>query len=255
MYMDKWELTIDNFKIENASDKCLWYNSFAHALNYSCNVWMIRIVQKVWKVLLHQYINDFWFWDITWINLSWEVYSKIKPWERWSQAQLLTSSYWLWISVTPIQMAAAYSVLANGGVYIKPRIIEEIRFPEWKTIIYKKEVERRVIKETTSELITKMLVDSAKNWVASNWDVEGYSVAWKTGTSQIPYKWSYEEWVWSTIWSYAWYWPAEDPKFVIIVKLDRPRTNEYWGQTSAYLFNQVAAYLFDYYWIPSKNTK
>ncbi len=255
MYMDKWELTIDNFTIENASDKCLGYNSFAHALNYSCNVWMIRIVQRVWKVLLYQYFNDFWFWEVTWINLSWEVYSKIKPWERWSQAQLLTSSYWLWISVTPLQMATSYSVLANGWIYIKPRIVEEIRFPEWKTIVYKKEVERRVIKESTSELITKMLVDSATNWVASNWDVEWYSVAWKTGTSQIPYKWSYEEWVWSTIWSYAWYWPAEDPKFVIIVKLDRPRTNEYWGQTSAYIFNQVAAYLFDYYWIPSKNTK
>jgi len=96
MYMDKGELTIDKFTIKNVSDKCLWYNSFAHALNYSCNVWMIRIVQRAWKVLFHQYLNEFWFWELTKIDLHWEVFSKIKPWERWSQAQLLTSSYWLW---------------------------------------------------------------------------------------------------------------------------------------------------------------
>jgi cell division protein FtsI/penicillin-binding protein 2 len=253
MYLDEWELTIDNFTISNVSKKCLWYNSFANALNYSCNVWMIRIVQKVWKVLLHQYFNDFWFWELSWINLDWEVYATIKPWERWSQAQLLTSSYWLWVSVTPLQMAAAYSVLANNWVYIKPRILEEIRFPDWKIIKYKKEEERRVIKKTTAELITKMLVDSVVNWVANFWGVEWYSVAWKTGTSQIPYKWWYETWLWSTIWSFAWYWPAEDPKFVIIIKLDRPRKwDGYWGNTSWFMFHEVAAYLFDYYWIPKK---
>lgn len=256
MYVDKWEVTIDNFTIKNVSDKCLWYNSFGFALNYSCNVWMIRIVQKVWKVLIHQYFNDFWFWELTGIELYGEVSSQIKPWERWSQAQLLTSSYWLWISITPLQMATAYSVLANWWVYIKPRIIEEIQFPEWKLIKYKKEIIRRVIKKSTSDLIIKMLVSSASDWVAQKWNVEWYSVAWKTGTSQIAYKWRYETGQWATIWSYAWFWPAEDPKFVIIVKLDRPRAGQwYWWATSAYLFKDVATYLFDYYWIPKKNIK
>jgi cell division protein FtsI/penicillin-binding protein 2 len=253
MYLDKWEVTIDNFTISNVSKKCLWYNSFWHALNYSCNVWMIRIVQSVWKVLMHQYFNDFWFWNLTWVNLDWEVYSKINPRERWSQAQLLTSSYWLWVSVTPLQMAAAYSVLANGWIYLKPRIIDEIRYPDWKIIKYKTEEQRRVIKQSTSELITTMLVDSVVNWVANFWGVEWYSVAWKTWTAQIPYKWGYETWQWSTIWSFAWYWPAEDPKFVIIVKLDRPRKwDGYWGNTSWFMFHEVSAYLFDYYWIPKK---
>ena len=256
MYMDKWEVTIDSFTIKNVSDKCLWYNSFAHALNYSCNVWMIRIVQRVWKALVHQYFNDFWFWELTEVNLHWEVYSQIKSWERWSMAQLLTSSYWLWVSVTPLQMASAYSTLANWWVYIRPRVIDEIRFPEWKIVKYKKEEVRRVIKESTSATVIDMLVDSASNWVAQNWNVEGYSVAWKTWTSQIPYKWKYEEWQWSTIWSYAWFWPAEDPKFVIIVKLDRPRTGQgYWGATSSYIFKDIATYLFDYYSIPKKSVK
>ena len=252
MYMDKWQVTIDNFTIENVSDKCLWYNSFAHALNYSCNVWMIRIVQRVWKALMHQYQNDFWFWEITWVDLYGEVYSQLKPWERWSQAQLLTNSYGLWISVTPLHMAAAYSTLANGWIALKPRIIDEIRFPDGKIIKYKKEEQRRVIKESTSISITNMLVDTATNGSAVNWYVEWYSTAGKTWTAEIPYRWRYETWPWFTNASYAWFWPAEDPKFVIIVKLERPRVSQYWGATSAHIFKEVASYLYDYYSIPRK---
>jgi cell division protein FtsI/penicillin-binding protein 2 len=97
-----------------------------------------------------------------------------------------------------------------------------------------------------------MLNDSINNWVALNWNVPWYSLAWKTWTSQIPYKWKYEKWVWTTIWSFAWFWPIEDPKFVIIVKLDRPRTEEYWGKTSAFIFRDISKYLLEYYHIPKK---
>ena len=253
MYLDEWKLSIDDFTIKNVSDKCLGYHSFAHALNYSCNVWMIRIVQKIWKVLLYQYLNDFGFSEKTWISLSWEVTSRIKNWERWSMAQLLTSSYWLWVSITPLQMANAYSVLANGGLYMKPKIMDKIEFPSGKKIEYKNEIIRKVIKKSTSEIITSMLNSSINNWAAKNWNVKEYSLAWKTWTSQIVYKWVYEKWVWSTIASFAWYWPIQDPKFVIVIKLDRPRTNEYGWQTSAFLFKQTAEYLLDYYGIPKNS--
>ncbi len=254
MYQDDWELNIDNFTIKNIAKQCMWYNTFGNALNYSCNVWMIRIVQRVWKVLLHQYLEDFWFWEITQIDLEGEVSWKIKPWEKWSRAQLFTSSYWLWINITPLQMAAAYSVIANWGVYIRPSIIEEIRFPDWKIVKYKLEPVRRVIKESTSKTVTNMLADWCTNWVAKNWVVEWYNIACKSWTAQIAYKWKYETWVWSTIWTFAWYGPVEDPRFVIIVKLDRIRTSAYGWETSWRIFSDVARYLFDYYWIPKKET-
>jgi stage V sporulation protein D (sporulation-specific penicillin-binding protein) len=254
MYMDKWEVTIDNFTIKNDSAECLGYHSFAHALNYSCNVWMIRIVQRVWKVLMHQYFQDFWFWEKTWITLSWEVFAQIKPWERWSVAQLLTSSYGLWVSVTPLQMAQAYSILANGWLYVRPTVVDALEFPDGRKVEYKKEIERRVIKKTTSSIVTAMLYSSIEDWVAKNAKVPWYSMAWKTGTAQIPYRWSYETWVWSTIASFAGYGPVQDPKFVIIVKLDRPRENAWYGwRSSAFLFKEVSEYLLDYYWIPKKS--
>lgn len=249
-YDDKWSVKIDQFEIKNESKECLWYHTFEHALDFSCNVWMIRVFQRVGKALVSEYFEAFWFGELTWVDLEWEVYAPLWPWEKWSMANLFTKSYWLWIAATPLQMASAYNVLANWWIYVKPKIIEKIIYPNWSEINYKTEEKRRVIKESTSKTITKMLHHWVEKWFAKSWWVEWYSLAWKTWTAQILYKWKYQSWAGWTNASYWGYWPIEDPKFVIIVKLERPRTNVYGSATSWDLFRQVATYLFDYYWIP-----
>lgn len=251
-YNDIWKVTIDNFTISNVDSKCLGYNTFTHALNFSCNVWMIRIIQRVWKALLHKYLVDFGFWEPTGITLDGEVSSKIQPYEKWSTAKLLTSSYGLGISVTPLQMAAAYSAIANGGIYMKPYIVESVEHSDGKKVEYEPQALRRVLKESTSSTVTNMLVEWVEQGVAGNGAVEGYSVAGKTGTSQIAYRGKYETWAASTNWSFAWFAPAEDPKFVIIVKLERPRTSQYGGATSAHIFSEITSELLEYYAIPKK---
>lgn len=252
MYQDNWSLRIDQFEISNVSSKCLWYHSFGYALNYSCNVWMIRIAQRYWRVLAYNYLKSFWFEKPTNISLAWEVTSEIRDLNHWSISNLLTSSYWLWVSVTPLQMATAYSILANWWIYIKPHIIDTIEYWDKKVLKYKTEQEYRVIKPETSKIITNMLVNSINNWVAQTWNVEWYTLAWKTWTAQIASRGWYEEWEASTYASFAWFWPAEDPKFVIIVKLNRPRTSQYWSKTSAEIFKSISEYLLDYYKIPKK---
>lgn len=251
-YQDDGKVTIDNFTIRNVDDDCLWYNTFQNAFNYSCNVWMIRIVQKMWKALLHKYFTEFWFWEKTEITLDWEVTTKIEPYEKWSTAKLLTSSYWLWVSVTPLQIASAYATIANWWVYMKPYLVDSIKYSDGKQVNFSPQAVRRVLKEDTADIVTDMLVASVDDWVAGNGRVEWYSIAGKTGTSQIAYKWSYEDWIASTNGSFAWYAPAEDPRFVILVKLERPRTSPYWGATSAYMFWELAKELLEYYWVPKK---
>jgi len=252
-YEDKWKVTIDNFTIRNVDDDCLGYKTFQNALNFSCNVWMIRIVQKMWRALVHKYFVDFWFWEATWVTLDWEVSSKIEPYEKWSIAKLLTSSYWLWVSVTPLQIAAAYATIANEWVYMKPYLVESIKYNDGKEVNYEPQALRRVLNTNTANIVTQMLVSWVEEGVAWNGRVEGYSIAGKTGTSQIAYRGKYETGVASTIGSFAWFAPAEDPRFVIIVKLDRPRTSQYWGATSAYVFWDIAKELLEYYGIPKRN--
>lgn len=252
MYQDNWSVKIDEFTIKNVSSKCLWYNTFQNAMNFSCNVWMIRIAQAIWKNIYHKYLDSFGFWKSTWIELSWEVAWSLAPVEAWSRAQLFTTSYWLWVWVTMVQMAAAYSTIANGWIYYKPQIIKKIEFADWKVDIYKPNPTHRVLKESTSKLMTEVLVDWVEKWEAKVWKVEWYTLAWKTWTAQIAYKWKYETWAASTMASYAWFWPAEDPKFVIIVRVERPRKSEWWGATAWKTFNKIAKYLLSYYKIPPK---
>jgi cell division protein FtsI/penicillin-binding protein 2 len=251
-YQNSWPIKIDQFPISDIAHQCRWYHTFSRAINYSCNVWMVRIAQKIWKALLYNYLSDFWFWKSTEITLDWEVVAPMKNYGKWSNAQLYTTSYWLWINVTQLQMWVAYSALANWGLILRPQIIDKIDFRDNKIIKFKKEIIRRAIDEKTSQVMIDVLVNSIEKWVAKNWKVEWYLLAWKTWTAQIAYKWTYEDkdMPWATNASFAWFWPAQDPKFVIIVKLVRPRTNNYWGLTSAYVFADVAKYLLNYYKIP-----
>ncbi len=255
MYQDDWFLTIDNFKISNVSDRCLWYQTFSNALRWSCNVWMIRIVQKVWKTLMHQYLEKFWIWFKTWIELSWETASRMQPWENWSQAWLLTRSYGLWLSVTQMQVAAAYNVLANGWIFVKPKIIDKIVYPDGRVVNFKTEEQRRVIKESSAQKVTQMLYDWTHSWwwAAEQWAIDDYRFALKSWTAQIAYMWGYETWVWSTVASFAWYWPIEDPRFVMVVSLERPRTSVYGWSTSSKIWQDIWNYLVDYFEIPKRD--
>ena len=84
-----------------------------------------------------------------------------------------------------LQMAAAYSVLANGGIYMQPYIIESMLYPDGKKIETVPTPLRRVIKESTAKQVTAMLVDGVRNGFAKDGAVQGYTLAGKTGTSQI----------------------------------------------------------------------
>ena len=253
LYRDINELQVWDFTIKNLDTKNCWgLHSFSNALDFSCNVWMVRIVQRLWTLLVYNYFQKFGFDEITWVNLEWEVTGKMRDWEKWSKSQLYTSSYGLGISVTPLQMAAAYSVIANGWVYYTPTVVDKVEFADGKVIKYKTEPQRRVIKESTSKIMTKILVHWVKEGAAKRWNVEWYNLAGKTGTAQIPFRWKYETWQASTMASFAGYWPAEDPQFVVVIKLERPRTTNYWWASAAYLFNEISEYLLDIYNIPKR---
>ena len=253
LYQDNNKLTVGPFTIGNVDKtNCGWLKSFSNALDYSCNVWFVRMVQKLWKLMVYNYFENFGFDSKTWVTLEWETAGKLENWTKLWDTRFYTNSYGLGMSVTPLQMAAAYSVIANGGLYYTPRVVDSIEFSDGKTITYKTEIQRRVLKESTSKLMTKLLVHGITDWAANKAYIEWYNLAGKTGTAQIASRGWYEDWVASTNASFAWYWPAEDPKFVVIVKLERPRTSNYWGSTSSYIFRDIAEYLLDVYKVPKK---
>lgn len=252
MYYDKGYVKVDKFTIKNVIAACKGHHTLQHAMNYSCNVGMIHIVQKLGKNLYYKYLDSFGFWKKTGITLEGEISWKLEVPEKWSKAQMFTMSYGLGIGVTQLQIATAYSTMVNGGIYYKPQIVKEIDYGNGKKIIYEPEPTHRVLKESTSKTMIDVLVDGVEKWEARAWKIPWYKIGWKTGTAQIAYKGRYEKWAAATVASYAWFWPAEDPRFVIIVKVVRPRTSEWWGSTAGETFNKIAKYLLLYYKIPPK---
>ncbi len=259
-YYDKWYVELDygggqKGKISNVSSNCTGRHTYLHALDWSCNVGMIDIIQKIWPSLFHKYINDFWLGTKTNITLDGEHYARIDPYEKWSRTQFFTMSFGQGINITLLQMATAYSILANGWVYMEPYIVESMTYPDGKKIDTIPTPLRRVIKEETAKKITAMLVDGVRNGFAKKWWVAGYAMAGKTGTSQIPYKWGYENRILGqdlghTVTSYGGFAPASNPKFVLIVSINRPRTDQYSENTSSALYSEIAEYLLEYYKIP-----
>jgi len=254
-FMDTGPLKIDEFEIKNSTNLYKGKTTMSDVIAYSLNTGMSFVAKKIGKNLMYQYLKDFGFGAYTNIQLEGEAKGDLVYYKRWSKAQLLTTSFGQGIVVTPLQVITGWCALANGGKLMEPYIVDSI-IREGKVIKTEPQIIKRVISEETSSIITAMLVYSARYGYAKAGAVDGYLVAGKTGTSQIAGPGGkYEKGDGATITSFAGYAPALQPKFVILVKFDRPRIGEgTWGETTAApTFKKITEFLMNYYNIqPSK---
>jgi len=251
-YYDTGEISVDEYTIHNATQACLGFHDMTHALNYSCNIGMVTIAKKLGKSLFYNYIINYGFGERTDIELDEESKGVVPFYRNWAAANLATIAFGQGISVTPLQMAVAYSALANGGLVLQPHIVQEIISPDGKTDETGVDIVRRVISKETADTMTAMLISSVENGVARKVRLEKYFIAGKTGTSQIAAKnrAGFEEGEGTTIASFAGYAPANNPKFVMIVKINRPRSSQWGESTAAVLFKDISEFLLEYYNIP-----
>ena len=245
--------------IGNALNKYRGLQTMTNAIEESSNIGMSYVARKLGRSLFYKYITEFGFGDFTYIDLVGEQKGALTYWKKWPEAQLLTTSFGQGISVTPVQVATAWSALANGGVLMQPQLVKAIITAEGERKDHDPEVVRRVISETASQQISAMLVSSTENGVAEPGKVKGYRVAGKTGTSQMACSDShrcqigkYEKGPGTTITSFAGYGPIAKPKFVVLVKFERPRIGDNtWGSTTAApVFRDLVEFLFQYYDVP-----
>ncbi|MBI5414250.1 penicillin-binding protein 2 [Candidatus Peregrinibacteria bacterium] len=237
--------------IKNGDGKYLGVQTMIQVLERSANLGMAAVAKKLGKGVMYEYLNEFGFGKETFVELAQEIPGKLNHYTKWSTAALLNTAFGQGISTTPLQVITAWSTLANGGLLPEPHIVSEIQHPDGST--QKTEPKyKSVLKADTAATLTSMLVSSVENGVARKGGVPGYKVAGKTGTSQIAgADGNYEDTSHdgSTITSFAGYAPADDPKFVILVKFDRPRIGpSTWGEnTAAPTFKLIAEFLLDYY--------
>jgi len=252
-YQDDGSVKIDIYTIQDADKTaCMWYHSFQEALVNSCNVWMIRIVEALGKEIYYNYLNKFWFWNATEIELAEEKNWSIPNASATSMAWFFNNSFWQWVTVTQIQLAAAYSTLVNWWKYIKPTIISQIREKSANSdsITIQEKVAhslRQVIRpEVSDEMRTALFTVAATNDQYKNARVEWYRLGAKSWTSQIAYKWRYQRWVWWTQATFAWIVSIDDPEYIVLIWLSRPRTSQWWVWTAWKIFGEIATFLIWY---------
>lgn len=155
--------------------------------------------------------------------------------ELWTESYIATNAYGQGIAVTPIQMVTAVAALANGGRLMQPYIVQEIHAGDR---VYRQEpnVSSRPVSEEAAQQLNAMAVAAVSREVDSA-QVEGYTIAGKTGTAEIPEGGVYLSD--ATIGSFIGWLPADDPEMVVLVKLDRTTASPWGSQTAAPTFAEL----------------
>jgi len=249
-YDDEGSVVIGQYTIKNSDGKSNGIQTMTQVLEKSLNTGAIFAVRSLGPEAFQKYVEDFGFGQLTGVDLDTEAPGNTESLSKRGEIWSATASFGQGISVTPLQMAAAFSALANGGKLIKPFVVDSVRHPDGTVQKTEPVAVRQVITKRASTLVSGMLVRVVENGHGKKAGVPGYWVAGKTGTAQIPAKdgSGYEKDV--TIGSFAGFAPVDDPAFVMVVRIDRPKDTP-WAETSAApVFGDIAKFLLQYMEIP-----
>jgi len=220
-------------------------------LEKSLNTGMIDVVKKVGYKKFAEYVKNFGFGEKTGIELETEGLSNIKNLLRNTirPVEAATASFGQGITVTPLQMISSYSAIANGGILMKPFLVEKIVDTNGKEQLTQARQIRRVMTEKSALLLSGMMVNVVDGGHAKLAGVGGYYVAGKTGTAQVADKERGGYLEDKTIHTFVGFAPVEEPKFVMLVKLDDPKDVKYSASSAAPLFGRLADFILNYYQI------
>ena len=146
----------------------------------------------------------------------------VRPLAEWYPVDLGTISFGQGLSITPLQLAAAYAAIANGGTLFRPYVVASRRDADGEHRTAPAPL-RRVISSQTAATLRTMLTATVDHGIANAAALKAYSVAGKTGTAQIPSNdGRYVDDAYIS--SFAGFVPAEDPQLVVVVVLERPES-------------------------------
>ncbi len=256
-YIDTGSVRAAEYTIKNAEGKVYGKRTMTEVLEESINTGVIYVEKLVGNRKFKEYVERFGFGDQTGIELPAEADGNIGNLEHIKRdVEFYTASFGQGITVTPLQLVTAYSALANGGMLMKPQIIEKKVHSDGTEEVIQPHVVHRVISEEASKQISEMLRSVVVNGHGKRADVQGYLIGGKTGTAQVAKKDAkgYDDK--QTVGTFAGYGPINDPQFAIIVRITNPK-NVIWAESSAApTFGKVMKYLLDFYHIaPTEEIK
>lgn len=237
-------ISMGGFVIRTWDNKYYPQSSLKDVIVHSDNTGMVYVAQKLGLDKFYSYMENFGFGQSTDIDLQDESFPQIRSKKSWREIDLATASFGQGIAVTSIQIVRAISTIANGGNLMEPHVVRKIQ-DESDAFEIKPKVVRQVISVQTAQLVKEMMVVAVEEGEAKHFKLDGFRVAGKTGTAQIPVAGHYDPN--KTIASFVGFAPADDPKFVILVKYDEPSASIFGAETAAPTFFEIAKQLLLYY--------
>ncbi len=231
-----------NHDIFTAEKKAFGEETMTQVLENSDNVAMVWVANKLGNQDEYEGLKRFGLGTEPDIKLNNVVTGSIPPLKQWNDLTRATLSFGQGVSATPLQMAMAYSALANKGVLMKPYIVDSIEESNGHLVTTQPAEVGRVVSESTSAKIGLMLESVVLRGHGKRAQVPGYRIGGKTGTAQVPDPAGgyYED---RHIGSFAGYFPISDPQFAMVVVLNNPKNVKFAESSAGPLFGDITRYI------------
>jgi cell division protein FtsI (penicillin-binding protein 3) len=233
-------------KIEEAHPRGEVSLTVAQILAQSSNVGAVKVGLEVGAERFDHWIREFGFGEPTGVDYPGEEQGIVPALADYSGSTMGNLPIGQGLSVTPMQMAAAYSAIADGGILRTPRlVVKEAGQP------VEADPGTRVVSAATAAQVRRMLEGVlAPGGTASEVSVPGYKLAGKTGTSEKAVDGGYSESAFVA--SFVGFAPAEDPRLLVAIVVDEPHGDIYGGSVAAPAFGQIAKFALPYLGIPPR---
>jgi cell division protein FtsI (penicillin-binding protein 3) len=206
--------------------------TLANVIRVSSNIGIVKFASRLTSAEQYEALRDFGFGTPTGVEAAGESPGTLRHPRAWSGESQASLAMGYELAVTPLQLAAAYASLADGGVLLEPTLVREVRDPDG-VVRYtaRPEPVRRVVSKRVANMLTHMLQNVVEEGTGRRAALGTYPVAGKTGTTRRPIQGHYlpgHYWA-----SFVGIFPAVDPQLVLVVKIDDPQGEYFGGSVSA----------------------
>ena len=206
--------------------------SLAEVIKFSSNVGIARFTERMTDGEMYRLLRDIGFGTATGVPFPTEASGILREPRQWSRQSHASLAIGYELAVTPLQLALAYSVIANGGELVAPALIKEIRDADGAVVYrHRPRVLRRVFEEGTTATLRRMLESVVDSGTAQDAGLATFDVAGKSGTARRTVGGRYGHLTYTS--SFVALFPASRPQYVVLVKIDNPRGSYYGGKTAA----------------------
>ena len=247
-YIDKGELTINTEKIHNFDKKARGKATMQDVLNQSLNTGMVFVMQQMGKEDFKKYMLAYGIGEKTGIDLPGEVSGIVSNFKSNREIEFANAAFGQGIAMTPVEVIRAFSALANGGVPVTPHVVSSVKTKNGDLKKIETQFGPQLLTPQTADDITKMLVTVVdKAFGTGQYKNEHYSIAAKTGTAQMAMENGRGYYADRYLHSLFGYYPAYNPKFLVLLYVVNPKGVQYATTTLTDPFFDLSKYLLSYY--------